>query len=165
MVVNDIFTLSYTAIGFIPKWRGFFEETQIMATFYLMLFMFAYVRGLWFSWLFLLFSLYLFSKSVILASLVFILHIFIKNIINPKTIYYKMSFVVFSVFSSLFLLIFFLSKDAEQFSSIYEGGVENAASFHERIFHIIQTAEFISREPFSFLIWIRSKSLWSLGFI
>lgn len=77
LINKDILSQSWTILGFLPKWRVVFEETQVMATFYLISAILAYkINKKLYFYLFSIFSAYLFSKSALIGLLLFMFYVF-----------------------------------------------------------------------------------------
>lgn len=158
-MTRDILGYSWTILGYLPKWRGLFEETQIFATFNLSVSYLSYKfytisnRKIWIilSAIFFLFSIYLISKAVIL-SLVILLVYFLTNKFKVKPKFIKTIFFIFiSLLSSFITIAVFLKYEFSMYTSIYEAGVEHSASFGERIFHIIETFNIMINNYYSFI--------------
>jgi len=170
IVKKDILGQSWTMIGFIPKWRGLFEETQLFATFnFISSFLsfqlykkYGYKLYFMLSILFFLFSVYLFSKGTILSILIFFGFIFFKKFrIKPLLFRY---IITFTIFISIGFTFFHtaISLEKEQFSNIYEAGVESAASFGERIYHVVKTLEINTEKVYSIFIGIGPRTYGSI---
>lgn len=170
VVRNDIYGLSWTLIGFIPKWRGLFEETQIFATFnfissflsFLLYKKYGYKMYFMLSILFFLFSVYLFSKGTFLSILIFFGFIFFKKFrIKPLLFRYIITLIIFISIGFTFIH-WAISIEKEQFSNIYEAGVESAASLGERIYHVLKTLEINTEILYSFFIGIGPRTYGSI---
>lgn len=161
LIYEDILSMSWTALGFIPKWRVVFEETQVMATFYLISAILAYkVNMKVYFLIFSIFSVYLFSKSALIGLFLYLSYIFIYKRLKARVS--KLFVIYTAIVVSILSLYKFYSIEKQLFTNIYEAGIENAASFGERIFHIYQTFLFMSENIYTFFIGLGPRVYGSL---
>jgi len=150
---------SWTIFGFIPKWGGTFEETQILSTFFLICFigvdLLETIKGKnkFFKvtkFLFAIFIIYCFSKATLPA---FLFYLIFKKI-NSK------NFSKYAVLAPLIILIIFiypllnLKNESSQLEDLEQLGL-SYTSFGERLFHIKNSIDFMSENIVKFL--------WGLG--
>lgn len=151
LINKDILSQSWTILGFLPKWRVVFEETQVMATFYLISAILAYkINKKLYFYLFSIFSAYLFSKSALIGLLLFMFYVFFYKKLGSK-VNKTLFMYIFLVIATLIICRFY-SAERQTFTDVYEAGVEHAASFGERFFHIYQTFLFMSDHIYTFFI-------------
>jgi len=150
---NQIFAQSWTSIGFIPKWGGTFDETQILSTFFLICFIISDLlekltgkeKNIRISKiLFSISIIYCFSKSTIPA---FLFYLLFKNLKSNNLSRY----ILFTPFIILIIFFFPLLVSKEEISQIgeYQNLSELGQSYSsigERLFHINNIFAFMSQD-------------------
>jgi len=151
IISDQIYSQSWTIFGFIPKWAGTFEETQILSTFFLICFIVTDLlenikgKNKFLKLIKILFGIsiiYCFSKATVPAFLFYL--IFRK--LNNRNLY------KYLLLTPLIILIVFfypwLGMEKEIFQIINYQNLEELGLSHsslgERLFHIINVLNFMS---------------------
>jgi hypothetical protein len=146
VVSSQIYSQSWTALGFLPKWGGTFPETQLLSTFILMCYVFTDmvlkskrvgIRIL--KLLFIVSIIYLQSKSAIIGLIIYL-------IFGSSSKVYRYIFSPIAVFGAVY---FIYRAGSKEFASMLNfSSLESMAlqyySFSERIFHIVKSIEYMS---------------------
>jgi len=167
-IIKSINNQSWTAFGFIPKWGGFFPETQILSTYYLICYISIDLletkigkRKVYtlYKYLFGMLILLLMSKSTTPA---FLFYLFFKKL-NISS--FKRRFVYFLLTLAIIISYIIITIENEIYS-LFDNSLEELAlkysSIGERIFHIVKSFEYMSDNIIGFFFGLGPRTYGSL---
>lgn len=165
IVSAQIYSQSWIIFGFIPKWAGTFEETQILSTFFLICFIVTDLlenikgKNKFLKLIKVLFGIsiiYCFSKATLPAFLFYL--IFRK--LNPKNLSKYLLLVPLIILIIFFYPWFSIQKEISQiinYQNLEELGL-SYSSLGERLFHIINVLNFMSESFTKFFFGIGPRT-------